>query len=294
MTITIAEVSGRQKGDALRLLFPDYANLHGDSSHLFSTPEKCRLIGAFNANEEIVAAVLLNGNQGCVAALVGPTCKDGYDFACQDLIDEAESYACQIGIRVIQAMLPTMPNHRASLLISAGYRVVAKIEGRAKSALQQLDVESQGIVDGISFHEVTEDEKQRFEAVFHSTSEDSDDLPFFQQTTSTSETLASMQPLDGAQPTRFVLTKDDRDIGCAMLNREIDQVELCYFGVVPESRGLGLGKVILEHCERWAKEKKATIITAYVDSENYVAKRVYDDVGFLVFAYQVLVAKELA
>ena len=292
MTITIANVLPRQKGDALRLLFPEFVDGHGAANDLLSTPGMNRLIGAFTADSELVAVALINANLGSIASLVGPACKAKHEFARRPLLDQVEAYARKIGVHIVQATLPSESNSLSCFLESVSYQVVAKIEGRAKP-VSSLKVNEEYVADEISFEEVGAAEEARFANVMESTFDDSQDLPYFQRTCSKSETSKAIHASAGSNSARFAVTACGKDVGCALLKHEADQVELSYFGVVPKSRGLGVGKKIIQFSESWAKEKKASLITAYVDSENYVAKSVYDDREFAIFSQQVVVAKEL-
>ena len=293
MTITIANVPPRQIGDALRLIFPDYADHQSVSNKLNSSADKHRLIGAFSADSELVAAALIRIDVGNIASLVGPGYKTEFADTSRAIVREVDAYAKKIGIRIIQSTFPFDQTDRLKFWESENYRQVAKIEGRVK-AVSSVDLDEEKSVGEFLFEEVGAVDEARFERIVHSTFEESKDLPYFQQNCSSSEAFAAMKEHAGLNSKGLVVTHRRNDIGCVLLSHEKDQAEIHYFGVKPSSRGMGAGKRILQFSERWAREKNASIITAYVDSENCVAKHVYDACEFTIFSQQIIVAKELA
>lgn len=56
--------------------------------------------------------------------------------------------------------------------------------------------------------------------------------------------------------------------------------ELAYFGVVPEMRGGGLGRLLVLRALERARERGATAVTAFVDSRNTPALLLYEEQGF--------------
>jgi GNAT superfamily N-acetyltransferase len=50
--------------------------------------------------------------------------------------------------------------------------------------------------------------------------------------------------------------------------------------VVPQARGIGLGKSLIEGCEAWARERGHQLLTLGVLAQNAHAIRAYEGAGF--------------
>lgn len=57
-------------------------------------------------------------------------------------------------------------------------------------------------------------------------------------------------------------------------------LELVYFGLVPEARGRGLGRLLLQHGLDMTRERREGAILLAVDDRNEPAHRIYRDAGF--------------
>ncbi len=70
--------------------------------------------------------------------------------------------------------------------------------------------------------------------------------------------------------------------GLALVNRVAgrEACELVYMGVVPEFRGRGLGRLLVERAKRSAAELGCGLLTLAVDERNEPALRVYQEAGF--------------
>lgn len=74
-------------------------------------------------------------------------------------------------------------------------------------------------------------------------------------------------------------------IGCLLLLHHVEQAdyEVGYVGVVPEHRGKGFGRKLMEKGLREvALRRPAGTLTLAVDAENFPAVNVYDELGFRV------------
>lgn len=56
--------------------------------------------------------------------------------------------------------------------------------------------------------------------------------------------------------------------------------ELVYFGLVPEARGRGIGRLLLQHGLDMTRERREGTILLAVDDRNEPAHRIYRDAGF--------------
>lgn len=70
------------------------------------------------------------------------------------------------------------------------------------------------------------------------------------------------------------------------LNRFVDHetVELLLFAVSPEERRLGIGRTLLERTVASARERQAVRMFLEVRSNNFAARRLYENTGFTLVA----------
>lgn len=85
-----------------------------------------------------------------------------------------------------------------------------------------------------------------------------------------------------ADPAADAPTGPPTDLGGFILadHPAADFFELIYFGVVPQARGCGLGRKILEHALSLAAQAGRSCLIAAVDRQNLPALRVYADAEF--------------
>ena len=62
--------------------------------------------------------------------------------------------------------------------------------------------------------------------------------------------------------------------------------EIAYAGLIPEARGLGLGRALVRHCIAEAARAGISDLGLSVDSRNFKAIRVYRDLLFRIYELQ--------
>ena len=79
----------------------------------------------------------------------------------------------------------------------------------------------------------------------------------------------------------FYATLDDEIIGTSALVRITDTVfEISKMAVTEKSQGLGVGKLIIEHCLAYAKEKRFESLIIYSNTSLKPAIHLYKKFGF--------------
>lgn len=79
----------------------------------------------------------------------------------------------------------------------------------------------------------------------------------------------------------------DRPMGSVMLVAETDELaRLRLFLVEPESRGLGIGKLLIEECLRFARSRGYQRITLSTVRQLAAARHLYERVGFRLVSEQ--------
>lgn len=93
----------------------------------------------------------------------------------------------------------------------------------------------------------------------------------------------------------FLVLRNDQPLGCMLLSRLPDQraVELVYFGLAPQLRGIGLGRSLLDLGLRAMPPSGYDWLLCAVDRQNAPAVRVYQRAGFRSFAERVAMVLSL-
>lgn len=91
----------------------------------------------------------------------------------------------------------------------------------------------------------------------------------------------------------FVVEQADRDVGALILtaHAESGNWELVYMGLVPESRGAGLGRHVLEFAMWQARLGGAERLVLAVDEANHYALEMYQLAGFVAWDYRTVYAR---
>jgi GNAT superfamily N-acetyltransferase len=93
----------------------------------------------------------------------------------------------------------------------------------------------------------------------------------------------------------LVVTHGQRDIGCVLSTCTATRsADLAYFGLIPEERGRGLGRIIMEHVLARAALHGVTTMRLAVDASNVPARRLYRSLGFQPRAKQRAVIRSAA
>lgn len=125
--------------------------------------------------------------------------------------------------------------------------------------------------------------RERFEVVVERSSEGTLDCPILRGIRSAGETLDSHRDTGKFDPARWRLFRaGDSDVGVLLLadHPERNVWEVAYFGVVPEVRGRGYGRRLLQEGIARAQAAGSTAVEVAVDASNRFALRIYEDLGF--------------
>jgi ribosomal protein S18 acetylase RimI-like enzyme len=123
---------------------------------------------------------------------------------------------------------------------------------------------------------------------------DSQDCPRLNGVRDPADILAGYREQGTFQAERwFTVQHDDRDIGALILtvHEDTGNWELVYMGLVPEARGAGLGREILEFGMWQAKQGGAERLVLAVDQSNQPALDMYQQAGFNAWDYRTVYAR---
>lgn len=122
-----------------------------------------------------------------------------------------------------------------------------------------------------------------FARIVERTYEGTFDCPILAQFRRGDESLAAHRATGQFRPAAWRIYRSaGQDVGVVLLaeHPERDTWEVAYLGVVPEARGRGIGRAILQDSLALAKHSGRTTIEIAVDAENAPALRVYRQLGF--------------
>ncbi len=126
------------------------------------------------------------------------------------------------------------------------------------------------------------------------TYQDSRDCPQLNGVRTSSDVLEGYREQGTFAPERwFIVQREGRDVGTLILtNHEyFGNWELVYMGLVPETRGAGLGRQILDFALWQARLGGAQRLVLAVDEANQYAREMYERAGFVAWDYRTVYAR---
>ncbi len=139
-------------------------------------------------------------------------------------------------------------------------------------------------------------DEARLESILARTYEGTRDCPRLNGVRHSADVLAGYRSLTeaGARPWWFAV-EGDRVVGCLLLAEHAHPplVELVYMGIVPEARGHGWGRRLVQFCQAWRAGRAVTGLIVAVDLENQPALAVYQAAGLVEWERRVVWARLL-
>lgn len=135
----------------------------------------------------------------------------------------------------------------------------------------------------LQFERYDDTQESRLAALMQATYEGTLDYPILNCRRPIEEVIAGYRATGKFEPGLWTLVVEGgRDTGCVLLARhpEWDCLELIYMGLVPQVRGRGLGRLLVERAQSLAAAGPERRILLGVDSSNHPAVRLYHSCGF--------------
>jgi len=126
------------------------------------------------------------------------------------------------------------------------------------------------------------------------TYEESQDCPQLNGVRNSIDVLEGYREQGVFAPERwFFVQREDHDVGALILtdHPEGGNWELVYMGLVPEARGNGLGRQILDFAMWQAGLGGAERLVLAVDEANQYAREMYERAGFVAWDYRTVYAR---
>ncbi len=194
--------------------------------------------------------------------------------------------ASQVSNNMESAFVSPDP-HRDDVLRKAGMQPVAKLV--QMECLGIPTVERPGIpsvgkgaseLAFVSHHELSSNQWSQLVERTYVETRDVPELNGLRDIESTLEGYGST--IEGVPKTWWAVQCQGVNIGCLLLTPAATQwCEITYLGLVPEWRGQGLSKVVMNFVRDWAMERGIKGLTLAVDLRNTPAIRLYQSCGFV-------------
>lgn len=182
-----------------------------------------------------------------------------------------------------QVLLETRPSCIHDAYRQAGFQDLATLQYMARRLTGEEPPAGNATPPAVSHLPYEENRRREFEATLAATYEATMDCPDLNGLRTPADILLGHRGYGPFDPSLWSLMHiEKKPVGIQLLNispggREAD---LAYVGLVPEVRGRGLGRVLMEHGLRLLRDRCVPLVTLAVDMRNTPALALYDTLGF--------------
>jgi mycothiol synthase len=229
----------------------------------------------------LVGACLAVPHPGKTASVWPPEISAGEpESTAAKLLHSVLEFLARHGTRVAQALLDTDAGLPAARLAGAGFIHAADLLflvcGR-----EQFPTSPPG--DRLRFDIYRPEDHLRLAKLVERSYEGTLDCPRLNGIRETADVLDGYRRTGVFDPARWLLVREgEKDIGCLLLTEHPaeSQWEIVYMGLIPEARGHGLGRWLIQQAQWRASQAECPRLVAAVDAENEPALRAYASCGF--------------
>ena len=257
--------------------------------HLTVTAAEGRLSmdGLFHARRgnEYVGAAWGQIVPGRTAFTWPPRLESGVPESVADRLQQAvDRYLMATGVTMSQAVLPDTHCAEAERLLTAGYQHFADLE---YLVCTRAFFPSTRPPNSLEFTVVKDAGPNRLTTLIESTYTNTLDCANLDNVRSLEDTLAGYQMTGQHRPNWWLVAQHQgRDVGCLILadHEPHDQCEVVYMGIVPDARGRGLGRQLVDQALWLAACQGRQRLVLAVDCRNWPARAIYIAAGFQAWA----------
>ncbi|MBX3356079.1 MAG: GNAT family N-acetyltransferase [Phycisphaeraceae bacterium] len=260
------------------------------------------LWGAFDDSGRVNAALLLTPYPGRTAMLTLSTLRSREEeSAAREALLTALSEAATMDLAIVQALFEPRFDREIGVLRDSGFRRLAALASMERAMARPVRgrVEaSSPLPPGATLEGYADDAEGRraLAGLLEATYRDTLDCPGLAGMRRPEEVLEGHRR--GGRFDRSlwtILRLEDEPVGAVLLNAapQIQALELVYLGLVPEARGRGFGRVLLERALSLASREAVNRIVLAVDEENTPALRLYRAAGFRCASRRVALVRPL-
>lgn len=252
------------------------------------------LLGAFDQHR-LLGAALLQFLAGRAATLFPPQLVEGADETAADmLLQAALAAAREHGVKLVQCLLLTA---EAVTLARLGRHGIHKLAELAYLYCESEHFPTEPPPGPLVFEPYRACDRQRLMAVVEATYRGTLDCPALNGVRTADEVLEGYEFACGKELSLWhVVHYGGREAGCLLVASYGggQACELTYMGLVPECRGQGLGRQMVQHALWLARQAGGARMVAAVDLANTPALRLYLSAGFSAWDCRLACASILA
>jgi ribosomal protein S18 acetylase RimI-like enzyme len=192
------------------------------------------------------------------------------------LVAEICGHFARQGVQLAQVLLEEQHDSARRLFASAGFMDIAKLIYLQGQVTRHAKAAAVG--QGMRWLEYAPQAHGLFAQTILRTYHDSLDCPALSGMRDIEDVIAGHRATGQFDPTLWqLLVEDSRSLGVLLLSgiSQTDAVELVYLGVVPETRGRGLGTVLMHHAMELTLGRHRRRLSLAVDSRNAPALKLY-------------------
>lgn len=232
--------------------------------------------------EKLVAAAMVDVLPG-KTAIISPPRPSGEQSseAIRELLMQIVAILPRQGVRLAQVFLPNDRRAEESMLIDVGFRCAATLLYLVSLSGTFPKVRPDDEVEFVSYSHSLHG---RLARLVQQTYVGSLDCPSVDEVRAIEDVLEGYRATGVFDPARWLIVRlRGNDVGCLLLADDwaSNQWELNYMGVVPEARGLGIGRAIVRHAQWLAAQAGRERLVLAVDANNEPAIAVYAAANFV-------------
>lgn len=197
-----------------------------------------------------------------------------------ELIAALSREALASGISLVQSLAAPTAKADIAATRSAGYELLAEL---IYMKLDLAETAERKIDDSLSWRSYGQFNDEELGRTITATYEDSCDCPKLRGKRPMDQIIAGHKTSGVFVPQSWwIVERAGAPAGCVLVNDspDGDSTELVYLGVAKASRGLGLGRKMIQRVASAAYLRGPSTLTLAVDARNTYAKRIYDLEGF--------------
>ncbi len=264
----------------------DFSALLADVQPRFLTSQELMPLEVVENGVRIAAAYFLQLS-GNVATLGGLRAKRESEPQASLVMQEFQRRLSEKGIAQIQALIGVNNVSSRMVMLHSPFRQVTTVR---HLWLDLLSINHTAIIqtaeksiEGYSCLPASQLDRVKIDSLVEATFTGTLDCPDLDGVRNPSDVVSGFlesRSLDADLPW-FILCDENKPIGCALVNSHPHGIfELAYVGLIPERRGLGLGRALVEYAIHHCLGLGGNYFTTAVDTANWPACKIYDSLGF--------------
>ncbi|MGD9721648.1 MAG: GNAT family N-acetyltransferase [Pirellulales bacterium] len=228
--------------------------------------------------ERLVAAAIVEIQPGRSATILPPHAASGEPpETATRLLAGVLNDLRQKDVRLAQVLLPHASQQvDQDILESCGFCAATELLYLVR--VIQPDAPPAPPDERLEFLRYTDAIRERFAQVVAQTYAGTLDIPAWHGALSIDDVLQTYQAAGGFDPKLWLLVRHGgADVGCLILADHPGEnaCELVYLGLIPQARGLGFGRALVQHAEDVTRQHGRARLTAAVDAANWTAVAIY-------------------